>query len=78
MIQFDANAVVHINESLSDDQIHDIEKNLSGVNGIVCACTHIKTPHLMVVDYDPQTIDSRDLLSHFQRSGVHACLIGGI
>jgi hypothetical protein len=78
MIQFDANAVVHINESLSDDQIHDIEKNLSGVKGIVSACTHIKTPHLMVVDYDPQTIDSRGLLSHFQSSGVHASLIGGI
>jgi hypothetical protein len=78
MIQFDANAVVHISESLSDDQIHDIEKNLSGVNGIVSACTHIKTPHLMVVDYDPQTIDSSGLLLHFQRSGVDACLIGGI
>jgi hypothetical protein len=78
MIQFDANAVIHINESLSDDQIHNIEKSLSGVNGIVSACTHIKTPHLMVVDYDPQMIRSRELLSHFQRSGVHASLIGGI
>jgi hypothetical protein len=78
MIAFDANAVVHINESLSDDQIHDIEKSLSGVEGVLSACTHIKTPHLMVVDYDPQTIRSGELLSYFQRSGVHACLIGGI
>ncbi|MES9945147.1 MAG: hypothetical protein B6D77_12515 [gamma proteobacterium symbiont of Ctena orbiculata] len=78
MINFDANAVVHINESLSHEQIQNIEKNLSGVRGVVSACAHIKTPHLMVVDYDPQTIHSRDLLSHFKRSGVHASLIGGI
>jgi hypothetical protein len=78
MIHFDANAVVHINESLSDDQIHHIEKNLSVVQGIVSACAHTKTPHLMVVDYDPQTIHARELLFHFQRSGVHASLIGGI
>jgi hypothetical protein len=78
MIRFDANAVVHINESLSDDQIHNIEKTLSSVRGIVSACTHNKTPHLMVVDYDPQTIHARELLSHLQRSGVHASLIGGI
>jgi hypothetical protein len=78
MIYFDANAVVHINESLSQEQIHHIEKNLSDVKGVVSACAHIKTPHLMVVDYDPQKIHSRDLLSHFTRSGVHASLIGGI
>ena len=53
MINFDANAVVHINESLSHEQIQNIEKNLSGVRGVVSACAHIKTPHLMVVDYDP-------------------------
>lgn len=78
MIHFDANAVVHIDETLSHDQIHNIEKNLSGVRGIVSACTHIKTPHLMVIDYDPQAIRARELLYHFQRSGVHASLIGGI
>lgn len=78
MIRFDANAVVHINESLSEDQIHDMEKSLSGVNGVLSACTHTRTPHLMVVDYDPQTIRSRELLSHIQRTGLHASLIGGI
>ncbi|MCU7891623.1 MAG: heavy-metal-associated domain-containing protein [Candidatus Thiodiazotropha sp. (ex Ustalcina ferruginea)] len=78
MINFDVNAVVHINESLSDEQIHGIEKELSGVSGVVSACAHIKTPHLMVVDYDPQTLHSSDLLYHIERSGVHASLVGGI
>lgn len=78
MIYFDANAVVHINETLSADQIHDIERELSGVRGVVSACAHVKTPHLLVVDYDPQAIHSRELLRHFERNGLHAALIGGI
>jgi hypothetical protein len=78
MIQFDANAVVHINEQLSTDEIHNIEKELSGVRGVVSACAHVKTPHLLVVDYDPQSIHSSDLLFFIERRGVHASLIGGI
>ena len=78
MIQFDANAVVHINEQLSADEIHDIEKELSGIRGVVSACAHIKTPHLLVVDYDPQSIDSSDLLFFIEKNGVHASLVGGI
>lgn len=78
MINFDANAVVHINESLSADQIHDIEKELAGVRGVVCACAHEKTPHLLLIDYDPQTVRALDLLRHVENSGLHAALIGGI
>jgi hypothetical protein len=78
MIKFDANAVVHINEQLSADQIHTIERELSGVRGVVSTCAHVKTPHLMIVDYDPQSIHSCDLLFYIERSGVHASLIGGI
>lgn len=78
MISFDANAVVHINESLSAEQIHDIERELSRVRGVVSACAHEKTPHLLVVDYDPQRLRSHDLLRHFERSGLHAALVGGI
>jgi hypothetical protein len=78
MIRFDANAVVHINESLSADEIHDIERELSGVRGVVCACAHEKTPHLLVVDYDPQTLRSHELLRHFESNGLHAALVGGI
>ena len=78
MISYNANAVVHISESLSDDQIHDIERNLADIRGVVCACTHEKTPHLLVVDYDPQSLRAKDLLHHVERNGLHAALIGGI
>jgi hypothetical protein len=41
MIKFDANAVVHINEQLSADQIHTIERELSGVRGVQSVPAHM-------------------------------------
>jgi hypothetical protein len=35
MIRFDANTAAHINESLSAEQIHSIERELAGVSGVV-------------------------------------------
>lgn len=78
MTSFDANAVVHINESLSAEQIHDIERELSGVRGVVSACAHTRTPHLLIIDYDPRSVEARQLVQHFQRTGLHASLVGGI
>ncbi|MEJ2454717.1 MAG: heavy-metal-associated domain-containing protein [Candidatus Thiodiazotropha sp.] len=78
MIEFDANAVVHINESLTAEQIHDIERELADVRGVVSACAHIKTPHLLIVDYDPRSLQASQLVKHIQRNGLHAALIGGI
>ena len=76
MTEYDANVVVHIDENLSKDEIHGIEKDLSTHQGIVSACCHENTPHLMVVDYDPRVLNSKRLLEFFSGSGVHAELVG--
>lgn len=78
MPTYDANVVVHIDESLSSSELENVEKTISGINGIVSACIHEKTPHLMVVDYDPKTVNSGALLQHLKGNGLHAELIGGI
>lgn len=78
MTTYDANVVVHIDEELSPDEISDMERSLAGVSGIVSACVHEKTPHLMVVDYDPRTVHSTTLLSYIRNTGLHAELIGGV
>lgn len=78
MYTYDANVVVHIDESLSNLQISDMEKSLAGISGIVSACVHEKTPHLMVVDYDPRAVRPSALLQHFRSNGLHAELIGGV
>lgn len=78
MHTYDANVVVHIDESLSNHQISDMEKSLAGMSGILSACVHEKTPHLMVIDYDPRTVESTALLQHIRGTGLHAELIGGV
>ena len=78
MATYDANVVVHIDEDLSAKEITDMEKSLADVSGIVSACVHEKTPHLLVVDYDPRAVHSTTLLAYIRNNGLHAELIGGV
>jgi hypothetical protein len=55
-----------------------MEKDLSDVTGVVSTCVYERTPHLLVVDYDPRAVRSGVLLGHLKGSGLHAELIGGI
>ena len=63
---------VHINESLTTLEIYDIEKGLSSNRGIVSTCIHDKTPHLMIVDYDPKLLTSTTLLGYVAENDAHA------
>jgi len=78
MPTYNANVVVHIDESLSAKQLYDVEKDLSDVTGVVSACVHERTPHLMVVDYNSRAVHSETLLGHITRGGLHAEFVGGI
>ncbi len=78
MNSYNANVVVHIDENLSGEQIEEMEKRLSMEAGVRSACVHDRTPHLMVIDYDPREVGSSQLLRSFHNSGLHAELVGGI
>ena len=78
MQSYDANIVIHVDEELSDKDIHDMEQKLSGINGVVSACVHERTRHLWVIDYDPTQVASGQLLKRLRNNGVHAELIGGV
>ena len=73
-----ANTVVHVADELSDNDISDMQQNLSGVDGVVSACVHERTRHLWVIDYDPRQVGSEQLLRRIRHNGLHAELIGGI
>lgn len=68
--------VMHIDETLSNDEIHKLEYDLAYSQGILSACVNERTRHLMVVDYDPEKAYSRDILNVVQHHGYHAELIG--
>jgi Glu-tRNA(Gln) amidotransferase subunit E-like FAD-binding protein len=71
-----ADVVIHINESVDHDrrtEIADIVRNHKGVMGVA---HHDEKPHLMIVEYDPAGVHSKDLLQITLDQGVHAELVG--
>jgi hypothetical protein len=78
MNSYNVNVVVHIDENLSSEQIQDMEKRVSMETGVHSACVHDRTPHLMVIDYDPREVGAGQLLRSFHNNGLHAELVGGI
>lgn len=76
MLKYCTDILIHINESLDDSHIHDLEKKLSFKNGVYSACVNEKARHLMLVDYDPEAVRASDILMHVKQNGLHAELIG--
>jgi S-ribosylhomocysteine lyase LuxS involved in autoinducer biosynthesis len=76
MNNYDVAVVMHIDENLSDSEIHTLEHDLSFTPGVLSACVNERTRHLMVIDYDPEKIYSRAILDNVQHQGYHAELIG--
>lgn len=71
-----SDVVIHLDEDLNDDDIHELERDLSCVPGVVCACVNDKARHLMLVDYDPEGVAAGQLLSVVRQHGIGAELIG--
>ena len=68
--------LIHIDENLADADIHQIERDLAYVDGVQSACVNDRARHLMLVDYDPDALPAKKLLSIVQGHGVHAELVG--
>ncbi len=68
--------VVHINESLNKKHLENLTENVSNLNGISTVLISDQKPHLIRVSYDPQTINSQQVLEGVKNNGVHAQLAG--
>lgn len=71
-----ADVLVHIDENLSQERLHEVESLIEAESGIVSACGRDDKPHLVVVTYDPDQIDSQTILHKVEAQGCHAELIG--
>ena len=76
MSEYWADVMIHIDETLGDDDIHDLEQDMSMLDGVYSACVNEKARHLMLVDFDPADMKTNDLLWHVERRGLHAELVG--
>jgi hypothetical protein len=76
MNNYSADVLIHIDENLDHAAINGIEEQVSMLDGVVSACVHENTPHLMIVDFDSDNIHAADVLNTVVSSGYHAELIG--
>ena len=68
--------VIHIDEELDNDRIHDLERQMGYTRGIYSACMHERTRHLMVVDFDATEVRPSGIVQAVRSQGLHAEMIG--
>jgi len=70
-----ADVVVHIDETLTTDQLNSLVGAIRGLDGVVSAGTQDR-PHLVTVAYNPDNVNSKAILERVKSEGCHAELIG--
>jgi hypothetical protein len=71
-----ADVTIHIDEDLSPEVRLTIEDSIRALDGVVSVHNSSKTPHLTVVGYDLDEMDSKRILKRVTDQGVHAELVG--
>lgn len=71
-----ADIVIHINEGLESVEQVSIEEKLRKIHGVIAPRFNDGLPHLLLVSYDPQSVNSMSLLNQVVDSGYHAQLVG--
>lgn len=67
---------VHIDETLNDRELVNLEQAIRSDEGVVSVGHNEKDKHFMVVLYDPEEIRGKDILSRVTDQGFHGELIG--
>ena len=68
--------IIHINESVNHDRRTEIADMIRNHKGVMGVAHHDEKPHLLIVEYDPAAVNSRELLQVALDQGVHAQLVG--
>jgi len=76
MLSGKADVTVHIDENLDPWRRQEVREWLCWLPGVAEVRNPDHAPHLMVVEYDPLTLRSSDILRQVTSRGLHAELIG--
>jgi hypothetical protein len=71
-----AEVTLHIDEDTSHDERENFRDRLLGKDGVIAASCHDEKPHLMLIEYDPDIINSMEFVAEAKNKGLHAELIG--
>jgi hypothetical protein len=67
---------VHIDETLDPARREEVRHSLCTLPGVFEVRNRDETPHLMVVEYNPYSLKSDEILRAVTCRGLHAELIG--
>lgn len=67
---------VHIDETLNDRELINLEQTIRSDQGIISVGHSAKDRHIMVVLYNPEEIRGKDILNRVTNQGFHGELIG--
>jgi len=67
---------LHINENISHNDREIFRDSLLYMNGVMTADCHDEKPHLVLIGYNPDTINSINFVKVAQEHSLHAQLIG--
>ena len=68
--------VVHVDETLSEEQQARMVGNLLRRDGVEKARFTSGRPHLMLIDYDSNKLHTADVLAYVRQENVNAELVG--
>ena len=71
-----ADVTVHIDQNLDAALRARIEEKVRAVEGVVSFHNPEDRPHLVVIEYNPERVNSSAILEAVKGEGVHAELIG--
>ena len=67
---------LHIDENTTHDEREAFRDSLLNMGGVMAAASQDAQPHLMVIEYDPDTINSSEFVSIASKNGLHVELVG--
>jgi len=71
-----AEVTLHIDEDTSHEERENYRDTLLAMDGVIAAAYHDEKPHLMLIEYDPDVINSIDFVNAAKKRGLHTELIG--
>ncbi len=66
----------HLDETLEHGAREAIRDKLLAQDGIMAAASEDATPHLIIVEYDPDLIDPTSILEMLKKHDIHAERLG--
>ena len=68
--------ILHVDEDISGELKEELRDSLLQLNGVLAANYGKDTPHLINIEYDPETINTGEFVKLAQSRNLHAKLVG--